>query len=323
MKHLRLIATLFMFVMMSAPTIAQTYPSRTLRLITPYPAGSGTDTLLRSIGGEFAKSWSQPVVIDNRPGGATIIAHDACAKAAPDGYTLCMVDRGGLSMLPHLYRKLPYDAAKDFEPVTLMAYLISAITINPDLKANSMAELIALARANPGKLNYGSMGDGTPPHLVIEWINQKYGIKLVHVPYKSPPALVQSILASEVQLTYFGLINMLGPIRGGKARALAVSGERRTPLLPDVPTLAEAGLTGLDDRVWFGLAGPAGMPRDIVDRLHREVVRIFTTPEFREQRLVSQGWEPVANTPAEFARLIRADREVAADLVKISGAVVQ
>ena len=304
----------------SQALFAQQYPSKPIRLITPYPAGSGTDNFLRALGVEFTKSWGQPVVVDNRPGASTIIAAEACAKAPADGYTLCMLDRGTLSFVPHLYRKLPFDPARDFEPISYLNNLVSALAVSPGVPANSVKELVELARTKPGTLNYSSLGDGTPPHLVIEWIKKKFGVNLVHIPFKSPPMMIQTLVSGEVPVTYFGLINLLGPIRGGKAKALAVSGDTRSPLLPDVPTLAEAGLQGLDGRVWFGLFAPAGTSKDIVDKVYREVARIFALPEFREQRLISQGWEPVASTPEELARFMKADRDVAAELVRISGA---
>lgn len=317
---IRLVVVYLALLAAAQPVWAQPYPSKPVRLITPYPAGSGSDTFLRALSQEMTKSWGQTVVIDTRPGASGIIAAEACAKSPADGYTLCMLDRGTVSTLPHLYRKLPYDPAKDFEPITYMNNLISALAVSAGAPANSVKELIELARAKPGSLNYSSLGDGSPPHLVIEWIKQKFGVNLVHIPFKAPPMIIQAIISGEVPVTYFGLINLLGPIRGGKAKALAVSGDKRSPLLPNVPTLAEAGLEGLDGRVWFGLFAAAGTSKDIVNKVYLEVARIFSIPEFREQRLISQGWEPVASTPEELARFMKSDREVAGELVRISGA---
>jgi tripartite-type tricarboxylate transporter receptor subunit TctC len=302
---------------------AQAYPSRPVRLITPYPAGSGTDTFLRALAQEFSKTWGQSVLVDNRAGASTIIAAEACARATADGYTLCMLDRGTLSTVPHLHKKLSYDPAKDFAPISHMTYLVSAIAVSPTVTANSMKELIEFARANPGKLNYSSVGTGTPPHLVIEWIKKKYDVNLIHIPFKSPSEMMQTLSSSEVQVTYFGLINLLGLIKGGKAKALAVSGEKRSPLLPDVPTLSEAGIVGLDDRVWFGLFAPAGTSKDIVNKVYRDLAKVFAQPEFREQRLIQQGWEPVASTPEHLAEFMKKDREVGAEMVKITGAQPQ
>jgi tripartite-type tricarboxylate transporter receptor subunit TctC len=301
---------------------AQTWPSKPVRIITPYPGGSGTDTYLRALGQELTKSWGQAVLVDNRPGASTIIAGDTCAKAAPDGYTICMLDRT-LSILPHLYRKLPFDTERDFTPIVLMANLVAALEVHPAVPANSFDELIAYARANPGKLNYSTPGEGTPPHLMMEWIKNKYGVNLVHIPFKSPPEIVQTLMSGQIQVSIFGLINMLGPIRAGKVKALAVSGASRSPLIPDVPTFAEVGAQGFDDRLWFALFGPAGLPKAVVDRASRDVLRIIAQPAFRKERMVDQGWEPVGSGPEELANLVKHDRAVAGEMVRISGAKVK
>lgn len=309
-------------VVISPLATAQTWPSKPVRIITPYPAGSGTDTYLRALGSELTKGWGQPVVVDNRPGASTIIASDVCAKSSPDGYTFCMLDRT-LSTLPHLFRKLPFDTELDFTPIALMANLIQALEINPAVPANSFKDLIDYAKANPGKLNYSSPGEGTPPHLMMEWIKQKYGVNLVHIPFKSPPEIVQTLMSGQIQVSIFGLINMLGPIRGSKVKALATTGATRSPLIPDVPTFAQAGAQGFDDRIWFALFGPASLPAGVVDRASRDVLRIIAQPEFRKDRMVEQGWEPVGSGPEELASLVRSDRAVAGEMVRISGAKIQ
>lgn len=314
-----LLACCGLTLLLAQAAVAQQYPAKPVRVLTYSSAGSGTDRLLRVMADELSKAWGQTALVENRPGASGIIVAEACAKAAPDGYTICMLDRGQLSMLPHLYKSLPYDA-KDFDPVTNVAYLISVLAAGPGVPAETISQLISLAREKPGTVNYGSLGIGTPPHLVIEWINKKYGVNLVHVPYKAPPALVQALVANEIQLTSFGLMNLLGPIRGGKAKALAVSGTKRTPLLPNVPTMTEAGLAGLDDQIWFGLFVPAGTPAQITMRINRDVVRVFSDPGFRERNMVSQGWEPILDSPESFSKLVKADREVGGELVRISGA---
>jgi tripartite-type tricarboxylate transporter receptor subunit TctC len=308
-------------MLVSPLAAAQAWPSKPLRLITPYPAGSGTDTLLRAMGNEMNKTWGQSVVVDNRPGASTMIAAETCAKAPADGYTFCMLDRS-LSTLPHLYRKLPFDPDRDFTPITLLANLIAALAVSPNVPANSVKELIAYARANPGKLNYSTPGEGTPPHLEMEWIKQKFDLNIVHVPFKSPPEIVRTLVAGDIQVTIFGLINMLGPIRAGKAKALALSS--RSPLLPDVPSMTETGTQPPNNQqTWFALYGPAALPRDIVDRVNRETVRMFAQPDFRRDRLLGQGWEPKASSAEELARFMKADRAAAAELVRMSGAKVQ
>ena len=300
--------------------LAQPYPAKPVRITTYATPGGGYDRLLRVIADELSRSWGQTVLVDNRPGAGGIIQAEACAKSPPDGYTICQFDRGQVTMLPHLYRKLPFDPAKDFEPVTNVAYLASVLAVSAAVPAESVKELVALSRAKPGALNFGSIGIGTPPQMVVEWINKQNGMGLVHVPYKSAPTLVQALTANEIQVAYFGLINLVGLIRAGKVKALAVSSQSRNPLVPDVPTFAEAGLEGLDGKNWVGLFVPAGTPKEVINRIHADVVRVFASPEFRERMLLSQGWEPILDTPEAFAQAIRADRDVAGALVRISGA---
>jgi tripartite-type tricarboxylate transporter receptor subunit TctC len=299
---------------------AQAYPAKPIRILTPYPPGSGSDVLLRSIGQEITIAWGQAIVIENRPGASTIIAADACAHAAPDGYTLCMLDRGTFSLVPHLINQVPYTAA-DFQPITMLAYTISVVAASPELPAKNFNEFVALAKAKPGRLNYATVGDGTPPHLVMEWLKKKLSLDIVHVPMKSPPDVIRSIATNETQVTYFGLINFLAPIKAGQAKGLAVSGAARSPLLPEVPTLAEAaGMTELDPRLWFALYAPAKVPVDLVQKWYREVARIISAPAFREQRLVQQGWEPVsAMSPEELGKMMVADRVGGAALVGMAG----
>ena len=318
MTHRFLVAALI--ALASAGTNAQQYPSKAVRVTTYATPGGGYDRLLRVMSDELGKAWGQAVIVENRPGAGGIIQAEACARAAPDGYTICQFDRGQVSMLPHLYKKLPFDPAKDFQPVTNLAYLASVLAVNPAVGADSMSQLVALAKAKPGALNFGSIGIGTPPQIIVEWINKHYGMNLVHVPYKSASALVQALVADEIQIAYFGLINLLGLIRDGKVRALAVSSQQRNALVPNIPTFAEAGLTGLDGKNWVGLFVPAGTPKEIVNKIHLDVARVFAAPEFRERVMLSQGWEPILDTPQVFSQLIKSDREVAGALVKISGA---
>ncbi len=317
----RLFAALVAIAMFSGWITAwgQTYPTRAVRVILPFPAGSPTDTLLRALGQEMTKTWGQAVLVDNRPGADTIIAAEMCKNAPPDGYTYCMLDRG-TNTLRHLRKNLPFDLSRDFEPVTQLIFSTLVLVAHPSLAAGSAAQFLEAARARPGQLNFGSLGTGTLPHLYIEWIKKQYSVNIVHVPYKGPPQLVQSLLAGEIHATMLFLANFVGHIQTGKLRALGVSGGKRSPLVPTVPTLAEQGLNAIDDQVWFGLFAPAGVPRDNLLRTQREVARIFATDAFREKNLSAQALEPVASTPDEFAKFIAADSELVAELVRISGA---
>jgi tripartite-type tricarboxylate transporter receptor subunit TctC len=295
---------------------ASAFPARPVRLILAYPAGSGVDAAIRALANEMSKALGQAVVVDNRPGASGMIGAEACAKAAPDGYSICAIDRGPLSFQPNFHKKLAYDPARDFEPIGNLFNLVQAVVVLPESPAGSIQELIALARGKPGSLNFGSVGNGSPPHLVIEAINKKYQIKMVHIPFTGPPPLIQAILAGDVQTTWLGVGSTLGLIRGKKLKALVQSGPKRSPLLPDVPTFAEAGLGDIDDRMWFGLAGPAGTPKEAVLRYYTEASRIFAIPDFREQRLVGQGWDPALMPPDEFRQFVAGDRAAAGRFIR-------
>jgi tripartite-type tricarboxylate transporter receptor subunit TctC len=317
--------TTAVLMMMSAalfgPAIvnAQVFPSKPLRLILPYPPGSALDLAARALAQEMSKGFGQAVVPENRPGASSIIAGEACAKAPADGYTFCLVSRATLSFVPNFYKTIPFDPAKDFEPIANLFDLVSVFTVHPSVQANSVQELIALARAKPGSLNFGSVGDGTPPHLVVEWIKKNRNVDMVHVPYKGAAPLAQAMMTGEIQLSYVSAGTVLGSIRGGKLKALAVSGDKRSPLFPGIPTLAEAGLAGVDGRIWFGVVSAAGTPSAAVEAIYNEIVRIFSIDSFREQRIVSQGLEPALMGPQEFGRFLAADREVAGEIVRALG----
>jgi tripartite-type tricarboxylate transporter receptor subunit TctC len=298
---------------------AQAFPAKPLRLILPYPPGSALDLAARALAQEMSKGWGQAVVPENRPGASSIIAGEACAKAPADGYTFCFVSRATLSFVPNFYKKIPFDPAKDFEPIANLFDLVSVLTVHPSVQANSVQELIALAREKPGTLNFGSVGDGTPPHLVVEWIKKNRNVDMVHVPYKGAAPLAQAMMTGEIQLSYVSAGTVLGSIRSGKLRALAVSGDKRSPLFPGIPTLAEAGLAGVDGRIWFGVVSAAGTPSTAVDAIYNEIARIFSNDSFREQRILSQGLEPALMGPQEFSRFLTADREVTGEMVRALG----
>ncbi|MBI4293657.1 MAG: tripartite tricarboxylate transporter substrate binding protein [Betaproteobacteria bacterium] len=314
-------ACLVMAVAMIGTAAAQApaYPSKPIRFVLPYPPGSALDLAARALAQEMSKDWGQAVVPENRPGASSMIAADACAKAPADGYTICMVSRATLSFVPNFYKKIPFDPAKDFEPIANMFDLVSVFTVHPSVQANSVTELIALAKAKPGTLNFGSVGDGTPPHIVMEWIKKNRSVDMVHVPYKGAAPLAKAMMTGEIQLSYVSAGTVLGQIRAGKLKAIAVSGDKRSPLFPGVPTLGEAGLAGVDGRIWFGLVTAAGTPGNVVGAVYNELVRIFANDSFREQRLVSQGLEPSLMPPQEFGRFLAADREVAGAMVRALG----
>ena len=293
------------------------YPARPIRLVVPSAPGGGTDIVGRVLAQKLSELLGQSLVVDNRPGAGTIIGTELVAKAAPDGYTLLM----GLSALavdPSIYAKLPYDALKDFAPVSLVASVPNVLTVHPSVPAASVAELIALAKARPGRLNYGSGGVGTSPHLAAEMFRMMTGVEWLHVPYKGVGPAVVGLLAGQVDLMFATLPSAIQHIRAGKLRALGVTTATRSPALPDVPTIAEAGLPGYEATQWYGVLAPSGTPRSIVDRLSRDIARALQAPETKE-RLTVEGATPIGNTPDEFAAHLRRETEKWAGVVKTAG----
>src|SRR4051812_16385555 len=296
---------------------AQTKP---VRMVVAYPPGGGIDVMGRQIAEKLTAAWGQPVVVENRPGANTIVAAEAVAHAAPDGNTVLFTTDATFSINPHLYAKLPYDAERDFIPVTMLVLLQQLLVANPSLPANTLAELIRLAKEKPGTINYASYGSGSQPHLSGEMLKYKAGIDLVHVPYKGISLAVPAVIAGEVQLTFAGIASSMGPLKGGRIKALAIGGPKRSPLLPEVPTFAELGYAEVETHAWFGLFLTAGSPRQAVDRLYTDTKKILDDPEFRQKQLIDKGYDVVGSSPAEFAAYIKRDSESRARAVKISGA---
>jgi tripartite-type tricarboxylate transporter receptor subunit TctC len=276
--------------------------------------------MARQIAEKLTRTWGQPVVVENKPGANTILATDTVAKSAPDGYTVLLTTDATFSINPHLYAKLPYDAERDFIPVTMLVLLQQLLVANPALPANTLAELIALAKAKPGTINYASYGSGSQPHLSGEMLKYKAGIDLVHVPYKGISLAVPAVMAGEVQLTFAGIATSMPQLKAGRIKALAIGGARRSPLLPDVPTFAELGYPEVETHAWFGLFLPANSPREAVDRIYADTKIILDEPDFRQKQLIDKGYEVVGSSPAEFAQYIKRDSESRARAVKISGA---
>lgn len=304
----------------SASAIAQSYPSKPIRFVVPLAAGGGTDILARSVGQKLGESWSQPVVVENRPGGGTIIGTELVAKAAPDGYTLSVASPA-FSINPSLYKKLPYDNLKDFAAVIQLSSFSNILVVNPALPAKTLTELIALAKSKPGQLNYGSPGNGSSPHLGMELLKSMAGIQMVHVPYKgSAPAMID-LLGGQVSTMFDAVATSLPHVRSGKLRALAVSGSKRSPLLPELPTVAEAGVPGYEANVWIGIVAPTGTPREIINKLNVEIAKILQIPQVKENML-SQGFEPAGGAPEQFGALIKSETAKWGKVVRESGAHV-
>ena len=299
---------------------AQGYPSKPVRIIVPYPAGGGIDVMSRLIGQRLAQRLGQSVVVENKPGAGTLVAAETVARAAPDGHTLLITTDATITINPHLYAKLPYDPVKDFAPITQLVLLNQMLLANPQVPASNLKELIAYAKANPGKLNYASYGVGSQPHLAMEILKNQAGIDIVHVPYKGIPQAVPAAIAGEVQLTFSGAASSQAHIKAGRLKALAIGGTKRLGIVPDVPTFAEAGFPDVPANAWFGLFAPAGTPREVIATLHAEVTRILRDPDFLQKEILAKGYELVAGTPEEFAAFLVADSKRNAVAVKISGA---
>ena len=314
---MRLIALLLLLML---PVEGFSWPAKPVRIVVAYPAGGGIDVMARQLAGKLSGPWGQPVVVENKPGANTIVATDAVAKAAPDGHTILMTTDATFSINPHLYARLPYDAQRDFIPVTMLVLLQQMLVAHPAVPANNLSELIALAKSKPGTLNYASYGSGSQPHLSGEMLKHKAGIDLVHVPYKGISLAVPAVIAGEVQLTFSGIASGMGPLKAGRIKAIAIGGKNRSPLLPQVPTFAELGYPEVETHAWFGLFLPAGSPKEAVARIHTDVRRILDDPEFRQKQLIDRGYEALGSSPEEFSRFITADREKRGQAVRISGA---
>ena len=284
------------------------YPTRPIRMIVPFTPGGSTDILGRAIGQALNDAWRQPVIIENKPGAGGAIGAEAAAKAAPDGYTLFMGHIGTLAVNPTLYAKLPYDAVKDFAPVALVAMVPNVLVVNPGVPARTVSELIALAKAKPGTLNCSSGGAGSAAHLAIEYFKLATGTDIVHVPYKGTAPAVTDLIGGQVSMTMTGLPPLLQHIRAGKLRALGVASSARLPQIPDVPTIAEAGVAGFEATQWYGVVAPARTPAAIVDQLAAEIRRSLSQPDLKK-RLEDEGAQPANMGPAEFQKLIRTEIE--------------
>ena len=300
---LRNILFLLMFFSIPGLSLAQAYPSKTVRLIVPFAAGGSTDVIARTLAPRLAEAWGQQVIVDNRPGGNTTIGTDIVAKAAPDGHTL-LVTPAPFTVVPSVMKKLPYDPAKDFEPITLINTTPMGLVVHPGVPAKNVRELVALAKARPGQMNFASSGNGGVPHLSGELLNAMAGVKMIHVPYKgNAPALVD-LIGGHVDMAFNGLTSVMPLIKSGRLRVIGVTSLGRTAALPEVPTLDEQGLKGFQSVAWNGLTAPARTPKDVIAKIADSAVRIVKSPELAEQ-LKRDGSDPVGSTTAEFVTHLR------------------
>jgi tripartite-type tricarboxylate transporter receptor subunit TctC len=309
-------------VLLPAAVVAQNYPSKPIRLIVAFPPGGSTDIIARIVGQKLGERLGQQVVIDNRGGAGGTIGTEIAARAAPDGYTLTMGTTSTHVIAAGVYSKLRYDPLKDFAPLTLVASTPYLLVVNPGVKANTLKEFIALAKSQPGKLNYASAGTGTTTQLAMEMLKTAAGIDIVHVPYNGNGPANTATLGGQVQALFGSMPAVLAQAKAGRLRPLAVGTAKRSPSLPDVPTVAESGYPGFEASLWLGFFAPAGTPQPILKRLHSELVAIAQSPEMKEQ-FERNGAESATNTPAEFSKLVRTETEKYVKVIKAAGIKVE
>lgn len=304
------------------PGHAQTYPSKPIRLIVGSSPGGPIDFSARLAAQKLTEGLGQSVVVDNRTGAGGTIGTEYVAKATPDGYTLLMASAATLCITPHLYPRIPYDTLKDFAPISTVAAVSYVVVVHPSLPAKSVREFIALAKAKPGELRFGSAGSGSVTHLAVELFRSMAGVEFVHVPYKGAGPAMIDLLGGQLDFMFDSVLTSTPLVKAGKLRALAQTGAKRSVVLPDLPTVAETALPGYEASTWFGLVAPAGTARAIVEKLNGVIVKGFGAPATRD-RLLSQGLEPIGNSPEEFSKLLRQELPKWAKIVKVSGAKVE
>jgi tripartite-type tricarboxylate transporter receptor subunit TctC len=315
MQILRIAVPLVASLVLASQVLAQEpYPTKAVTIVVPFAPGGGTDTGARWVAQKLSERWGQAVVVDNKPGGSGIIGSDFVARARPDGYTILMSNAQTGAVNPSLFKKMPYNAATAFTPISLVAELPLVLLVNASLPATTPKEFVALAKAKPETLTYGSAGNGSSTHLAASLFESATGTKLVHVPYKGGGPAMQDLMAGVVNLTFLTVLESSGAIKSGKVRPVAVTSSTRSPALPSVPTLAETEIPGFFSISWIGLLAPAGTPKNIIDKIAKDVQEIVGAPEMRE-RFIAQGATPIGNTPAQFQALIDSDTKRYAKII--------
>jgi tripartite-type tricarboxylate transporter receptor subunit TctC len=320
-QHLliRLAATVVATLFAASLALAQPYPSKPVKIVVPFAAGGAVDILTRVLADKLSPALGQPVVVEPVVGAGGNIGSAAVAKAAPDGYTLLMATTGTHTINPGLYKNMPFDAEKVFAPITLVASVPNILVVHPDIPAKTVKELVALAKSQPGKLNFASFGHGTSNHLSGELLKSVAGIDVVHVPYKSAPQAVMEVVGGQVNFAFVNAPLALPQVKAGKLRALAVTGAKRSPAVPDLPTMAEAGLPDFVVESWYGVMAPAGTPEPVVRKLHDDLLKVLARPDVVEA-FAKQGADVVTTTPAEFAAIVTKEKARWADVIRKSGA---
>lgn len=317
MKTFLLAVAAAMLALMQLPAFAQSWPARTVKIVVPFPAGGPTDVLTRYLAEKLSTQLGQPVVVENKPGAGGSIGADLVSKSAPDGYTLVMATASTHSIGPYL-GKLPYDPVKDFTPVVWVGNATNVLVISNAVPAGSVKELIELARKDPGKLNYATSGIGTISHLTSELFASMAGVKLTHVPYKGTQQSIADIASGQVAMLFDNIMTAQPNIKAGRVKAIAISSSARSPLVPELPTIAESGLPGFQSVVWFGLLGPAGLPKPIVDRVNTEMNKTLALADVKA-RFAQMGFDQAGGTPAVFSQVMQRDAEKWSKVIRDAG----
>ena len=318
-RRIRTVLASLAFALFASGAAAQAFPSKPVKIIIPFPAGGLSDVLIRGLGQELSRVWGHTVIAENRPGANTIIASEAVAKSPADGYTLYMATDAALSSNQYLYSKLPYDPVKDFTGVINLVGVPSALVASPSFPANNLQELIAMAKAKPGTITYGTFGPGSSTHIDTEAFMRITGIKMLHVPYKGIAEVIPAVLAGQIDVALSGVAPALTLLRSGKLKAIAHAGDTRSTVLPNVPTFIESGAPGFVSRAWFGLVAPAATPRTVIDKVATDVNKIVIEKAFDEKFISGVGLEPLIMRPDQFNAFLKTNREMYAERIKNVG----
>ena len=310
------------FGLLTGPALAQEWPTRPVKLIVPYPAGGGVDVMARALAQRLQDKWQQPITIDNRPGANTLIGTEAVARAT-DNHTLLFTTDATFTINPHLYNKLPYDAEKDFAPVTQLVAFSQMLVANSNLPANNLKELLALAKDKPGSLSYASYGPGSQPQLATEMLKQKAGVFIVHIPYRGIPQAVTAVVSGEIPLTWSGIVSARPHIASKRIKPLAYGGKTRAAAYPDVPTMTELGFPEVDANVWVGVFAPISFAPSLVNRMHRDILAVISEPDFKSKEIEGKSYDFVGAGPEEFRRHIRSESASRKATIKASGTTLE
>ena len=302
-----IVATLLATGLFSQQAALAQYPTKPVHIVVPYPAGGAVDAFARVLTQQLSEMWNQQVVVDNRPGASTMIGAEQVAKSPPDGYTLLLTAELTLVIVPHLYEKIPYDPLRDFAPIVALVSATQALVANPSLPVKTVKDLVALAKAKPGQLTFGSFGNGSTGHLNMEMLQAMTGARFNHIPYNGAGPAMNDVIGGHIDFMLAALSIVKGNVQAGKLRMIGVGSNHRSSELPDVPTLSESGAPGFEAKSWFGLVAPAGTPPDVIKKINQDVTKVISERAFAEKYLAAQGLESITGTPEQFAELIRAE----------------